>query len=137
MPDACCSAARTWPTIPENRPAKRSWTDRLVCRSLIAGEKLKNIGIRGQGTIDGQGAGFGVKYLVRPYLIRFVECEDVLVEGVHLRNSAMWLQHYLACERVTVRGVTVFNFATRNNDGGGYRRLPGCLHLGLHIPLRR
>ena len=105
---------------PENRPAKRSWTDRLVCRSLIAGEKLKNIAIRGQGTIDGQGAGFGVKYLVRPYLIRLVECEDVLVEGVHLRNSAMWLQHYLACERVTIRGVTVFNFATRNNDGGGY-----------------
>lgn len=101
---------------PENRPAKRSWTDRLVCRSLIAGEKLKNIGIHGHGIIDGQGEGFGVKYLVRPYLIRFVECEDVLTEGVHLRNSAMWLQHYMACERVMVRGVTVFNFATRNND---------------------
>src|SRR5512139_350970 len=102
---------------PENRPAKRSWTDRLVCRSLIAGEKLKNVAIRGHGTIDGQGAGYGVKYLVRPYLIRLVECEDVVIEGVHLRNSAMWLQHYLACKRVTLRGVTVFNFATRNNDG--------------------
>lgn len=102
---------------PENRPAKRSWTDRLVNRSLVAGERLKHIAIRGRGTIDGQGAGYGVKYLVRPYLIRFVECEDVLVEGVHLRNSAMWLQHYLACDRVMLRGVTVFNFATRNNDG--------------------
>jgi polygalacturonase len=102
---------------PENRPAKRSWTDRLVNRSLIAGEKLKNVAIRGHGTIDGQGAAYGVKYLVRPYLIRLVECEDVLVEGVHLQNSAMWLQHYLACERVMIRGVTVFNFATRNNDG--------------------
>ena len=32
----------------------------------------------------------------------------------------MWLQHYLACDRVTIRGVTVFNFATRNNDARGY-----------------
>ena len=29
----------------------------------------------------------------------------------------MWMQQYLACQDVTLRGVTVFNHATYNNDG--------------------
>jgi hypothetical protein len=41
----------------------------------------------------------------------------VLVEGIRLQNSAMWAQYYLACDRVTVRGVTVFNQGGCNNDG--------------------
>jgi hypothetical protein len=92
-----------------------------VRQSLIAGENLENIGLVGDGVIDGQGGGFvkvsGRPYENRPFLIRLVNCRDVRVEGLRLRNSAMWMQHYLACERVTVRGIHVWNFSNANNDG--------------------
>ncbi|MBN2290802.1 MAG: glycoside hydrolase family 28 protein [Pirellulales bacterium] len=103
---------------PKNIPATRSWTDRYVNRSLIAGEGLKNIAIRGRGTIDGNGSAFPMKeYLIRPYIIRLVKCRDVLVEGIRLQSSPMWMQHYLACDRLTLRGLTVFNHVACNNDG--------------------
>ena len=107
---------------PSNIPAIRSFTDYYVTQSLIAGENLENIGITGRGLIDGQGGSFRKKenlgyFGKRPFLIRLVNCRDVLVEGVRLQNSAMWMQHYLACERVTVRGIHVWNFSNANNDG--------------------
>jgi len=106
---------------PHNIPAIRSYTDNYVKQSLIAGENLEHVGLVGAGTIDGQGRFFARKpgrpYEDRPYLIRLVNCHDVRVEGLHLQNSAMWMQHYLACERVTVRGIRVWNFSNANNDG--------------------
>jgi polygalacturonase len=79
------------------------------------------VGLVGRGTIDGQGRSFKYSraepYKNRPYLIRLVNCRDVLVEGLQLRCSAMWMQHYLACRRVTVRGIHVWNFGNANNDG--------------------
>jgi polygalacturonase len=106
---------------PHNIPALRSYTDNYVKQSLIAGENLDNVGLGGAGLIDGQGANFARKpkrpYEDRPYLIRLVKCRDVRVEGLRLQNSAMWMQHYLACERVTVRGIRVWNFCNANNDG--------------------
>ena len=106
---------------PRNVPAVRSYTDNYVNQSLIAGEDLENAAIVGRGTIDGQGAEFKWDrehpYVDRPYGIRLVNCRDVLIEGVHLQNSAMWMQHYLACEQVTLRGITVWNHSNHNNDG--------------------
>ena len=113
---------------PHNIPAIRSYTDSYVKQSLIAGENLENIGITGRGTIDGQGPSFKMvsrekQYENRPYLIRLVNCRNVLVEGVRLQKSAMWMQHYLGCEGVTMRGVRVWNFGNANNDS---LDLDGC-----------
>lgn len=109
---------------PQNVSAVRSFTDNYVDRSLIAGEDLQNVAICGHGTIDGNGGAYRFKkYLVRPYAIRLVRCQGVLVEGVTLRNSAMWMQHYLACDRVTLRGLTVYSHATFSNDGAD---IDGC-----------
>lgn len=99
-------------------PELRSYTDNYVRQALIYGEKLENVAIRGRGTIDGQGTAFPWReYRDRPYLIRLVECRDVFLENVHLRNSAMWMQQYLACERLVVRGISVWNHVVHNNDG--------------------
>lgn len=95
-----------------------SYTDNYVRQALIAGENLQRVGIRGQGTIDGQGAAFRWKeYRDRPYAIRLVGCADVSIEGITLRSSAMWMQHYLGCDRVRIRGIRVFNHVSYNNDG--------------------
>ena len=108
---------------PEKRPSLRSYTDNYVTQSLIYGEDLHNIAITGLGTIDGQGSAFKPptearedRYKNRPYIIRFITCKNILVENIKLQNSAMWMQHYLACDHVTIRGITVYNHCNMNND---------------------
>jgi polygalacturonase len=85
--------------------------------SLIAGTDLQNVAIRGRGTIDGQGSAFRWKDRSRPKGIYLENCRDVLVEGVKMLNAGSWMQHYRNCDRLTVRGITVFNHAAYNNDG--------------------
>lgn len=89
---------------------------------LIYAEKCTNVAITGTGTIDGQGKGFKKEDwddegITRPHLLRFIECEKVRVENVSLRNAACWMQHFLACTDVHIRGINVFNHANFNNDG--------------------
>ena len=65
----------------------------IVTQSLIVGDGLDHVGLVGRGVIDGQGRSFkkspkGGEYN-RPYLIRLINCRDVLVEGLRLQNSAM------------------------------------------------
>ena len=102
---------------PAHVPALRSYTDVYVDKSLIYAEKLENIGICGRGRIDGQGAAFPGPYMVRPYIMRFIECRDICVSDISILNSPMWVQHYLACDEVNIRGISVHSKVNRNNDG--------------------
>lgn len=103
--------------FPEIIPRFRSYTDNYVRQSLIYGENLHDIAIVGRGTIDGQGAAYlDKRYLIRPYIIRFITCRKILVEGITLQNSPMWMQHYLDCDFVTIRGIRVYNHCNYNND---------------------
>jgi len=108
---------------PRHSPAFRSWSDRYVNMALVYAENARNIGIVGQGTIDGRGGdpafaipSGGNGYLQRPYVIRFVTCSHVRVQGITLRDSPMWMQQYLACDHVFVSGITVQNHVNANND---------------------
>ena len=105
---------------PAHVPTLRSYTDNYTDKSLIYAEKQENIGIIGQGAIDGQGGNKAFQrkpYKQRPYLIRVIECRNVVVRGVTLRNSAMWTHHYLGCENVLIDGLTVQGHVNGNNDG--------------------
>ena len=95
-----------------------------------------NIAITGEGTLDGQGskgpwyswqggaegrklvemgnAGvpveqrvFGEGRKLRPYFIQPTRCRNVLIEGVRIIDSPMWVISPLYCTNVTVKGVTV------------------------------
>lgn len=100
-------------------PAYRSLKDASAFRALIYAEGEENISVVGRGTIDGQGAKFAwgrSDMDGRPRLIQFVSCRDVRVEGLRLRNSGLWMQHYLNCDRVQLRGLNVWNHSNHNND---------------------
>ena len=89
---------------------------------LIGAEGLDNVSITGRGTIDGRGKIWWERMkeldLVRPRLIRLVDCRNVLVEGVTLTNSPSWTLNPLACDEVTIRGVIIRNPpASPNTDG--------------------
>ncbi|MHC4656323.1 MAG: glycoside hydrolase family 28 protein [Planctomycetota bacterium] len=102
---------------PPTVQAFRSYTDNYTDKSLIYGEKLQHIAITGNGTIDGRGAAFKGPYMVRPYMIRIIQCQNVLVKDVTIQNSPMWVQHYLACDDVRIDGITVRSRVNSNNDG--------------------
>ncbi len=109
---------------PEIYPAFRSYTDvNYVDKSLIYAERAEHISIGGSGTIDGQGEEdvFDLpgreNYKKRPYMVRMVECRNVRVSGISLINSAMWVQHYLACEDLVIDGISVKSLVNHNNDG--------------------
>lgn len=98
-------------------PALRSFTDTYTEKSLIYAEGLQDIGIRGRGVIDGQGAAFKGPYKVRPYTMRFVSCRNVSVTDIRIQDSPMWAQHYLGCDEVEIRGISVHSRVNINNDG--------------------
>lgn len=106
------------------RATYRSLKDAGGWVSLIYAVDATNISITGKGVIDGRGKGrkrriqgFGGDQDGRPRNILLISCKDVHVEGVTMRNSAMWNQHYLNCEDVTVNGIKVYNHCNGNNDG--------------------
>jgi polygalacturonase len=53
---------------------------------------------------------------LRPSLVQFYSCKNVLVEGVTLTESPMWLLHPIFSENVSIRGVT-FVSTGPNGDG--------------------
>ncbi|MCX6624923.1 MAG: glycosyl hydrolase family 28 protein [Acidobacteria bacterium] len=73
--------------------------------------------MEGGGTLDGQGAAYSGPYLVRPYMIRMIGCRGVNVTDVTIRDSPMWVQHYLLCEDLNFDGLVVRSQVNRNNDG--------------------
>lgn len=108
---------------PELKTSYRYYSDEWSTKSLIFAYNVKNISICGEGTIDGQGAAFQSatkkkpeRYKNRPYLIRIIECNNVKLSDVRLKNSAMWMQHYLACDNVRISGISVYNHCNKNND---------------------
>ena len=102
---------------PVTIPAIRSYTDNYTERSLLYGEGLENVGLHGPGTIDGRGGAFQGPYKARPYLIRMISCRNVSLSGLTLRDSPMWVQHYLDCEDVLIHGLKVQSRVNHNNDG--------------------
>ena len=59
---------------------------------------------------------FGAGSKLRPNFIQPYRCQNVLVDGVTIVNSPMWLIHPVLCRNVTVRNVVV-NGHGPNNDG--------------------
>lgn len=89
--------------------------------ALIIAENLVQVAITGLGTIDGNGKdqnfqkGEGARG--RPMLLFFVNCKDVTVKNIRLRNSAFWTEKYMGCDGVLVTGISVNAHANWNNDG--------------------
>ncbi len=105
-----------------------------------------NVAITGEGTLNGQGSAwwnignwsravtqlytmgddhipvskrvFGtMQAALRPAFIDFVNCRDVLVEGVKIVNGPMWTIHPLYSTNVVIRGVTVNTNPGPSTDG--------------------
>lgn len=113
---------------------------------LIYAYNVNNVAIIGEGIIDGNGRNgfskwydqqkpaqelsrkmnhdgapvknrvFGEGYFLRPQLIQFYGCKNILIEGVTIANSPFWCVHFLQSENITARKVK-FDAFNKNNDG--------------------
>ena len=55
---------------------------------------------------------------LRPVLLHFVGCRNILLEGVTFENSPAWNLHPMCCENVILRDLTVRNpWYSQNGDG--------------------
>lgn len=108
----------------QKQPIYRSQKDPGGWFALIYAEGAEDIGIMGEGKIDGQGAKqqsrpelLGGDRDGRPRNILLISCKNVTVKDVTMMNAGIWNQHYLNCEDVMVNNIRVFNHSNKNNDG--------------------
>ncbi|KAL5719676.1 hypothetical protein ACHQM5_012426 [Ranunculus cassubicifolius] len=104
---------------------------------VILAEDAINVGITGEGVIDGQGLKFVERFdekknvmvswnssgacygdECRPRLVGFLGCRNVRVWNVELTQPAYWCLHIVRCENTTIDNVSIYgDFNTPNNDG--------------------
>ena len=97
--------------------------------ALLVAVDAKNIGIVGEGAIDGQGSKLkeehikidtrpeGQRWGRRPFLVRIVRCTGVSVKGITLNYAAAWTSHYFQCRKVQIEGITIISHGVAHNDG--------------------
>ena len=114
--------------------ATYNWKSLIICNSR------QHVSITGRGTIDGQGRKLAMnidslfyvrdmdssgyqfierrpKAHLRPQLIQFVNCKNISIQSVTIKNGASWVQVYDLCKNVIINGVKVESVAYWNNDG--------------------
>ena len=124
---------------PQNaRSPQEGWSG----KHLVLAVGRRNVAVTGEGVIDGNGTAFldASRSKPRPndvafrrgYVnipdrasmrrpgqeLAFIECRNVRVEGVTLRNMAMWTCFFHGCDDVLADGVTISNDVRFANTDG-------------------
>jgi hypothetical protein len=90
--------------------------------SLLVADSCINCGIRGEGTLDGNGAAFFTKDFQplprpEPWLL-FQNCREVKIADVFFRNAPAHGLVFRACSEVTIEGIRMVNpMQSPNTDG--------------------
>jgi len=93
--------------------------------SLITGIGVKNVNIIGEGIIDGN-ADYdnwwhdvkNKRIAWRPRTVFLNKCENILIEGIAIKNSPSWTLHSLMCQNVKVISVNIENPKDAPNTDG-------------------
>jgi len=64
------------------------------------------------------GGGGRETQFLRPPLIQFMNCKNILIEGVTLQNSPFWNTHPVYCDNLTINNVTFKNPPDAPNTDG-------------------
>ncbi|XAH26341.1 glycoside hydrolase family 28 protein [Xylophilus sp. GW821-FHT01B05] len=59
---------------------------------------------------------FGLGHFLRPCMVTFIGCTDVLMENYQTNNTPFWQHHPVDCKNVVIRGVLADSTGL-NNDG--------------------
>lgn len=99
--------------------------------ALVVAVDALNIGIEGEGSIDGQGSAIKAKHVLtdtrpegqrwgrRPFLLRVVRCTGVTIKGITLKYAAAWTSHYFQSRQIQIENVKIVSVGVAHNDGIG------------------
>ncbi|MDF2193332.1 glycosyl hydrolase family 28 protein [Paraflavitalea sp. CAU 1676] len=108
--------------------------------ALLVAVDAKNIGIEGEGAIDGQGSKLKAQHVLtdtrgeakiwgrRPFLLRIVRCTGVTVRGVSLYYAAAWTSHYFQSRQILIEQVKIVSHGVAHNDG---MDIDGCQNVQI------
>lgn len=109
--------------------------------ALLVAVDSKNIGLEGEGAIDGQGSKLKAQHILkdtrpegerwgrRPFLLRIVRCEGVTVSGITLYYSAAWTSHYFQSKKIRIDRVKIVSVGVAHNDG---MDIDGCQDVRIN-----
>jgi polygalacturonase len=100
----------------------REGTGNELGYAFVSAVDATDVGVSGPGIIDGQGkevlaALKSGERNRRPFLLRFVRCNNVTLKDVQLRQSAVWTVHLSQCHNVSAERLNINSHAGSNNDG--------------------
>ncbi|QDU55506.1 glycoside hydrolase family 28 protein [Aeoliella mucimassa] len=89
--------------------------------ALVNAEGMSRVAITGQGTLDGNGKPFWAAFwkrrkenpkctnleVERPRLMFIDGASEVLVQGIHFKDSGFWNLHVYRCRNVVIDGITI------------------------------
>jgi polygalacturonase len=97
--------------------------------ALVVAVDAKNIGIEGEGSINGQGSKLkeeqiktdnrpeGQRWGRRPFLLRIVRCDGVTIKGITMLYSAAWTSHYFQSRNIRIENIKILSRGVAHNDG--------------------
>ena len=87
--------------------------------AVVCAEGAEDIGIIGEGRIDGRGDAHGISEEGhdRWRLVHFRRCKSARVVGVTLENSNYWSVFFDQCDGVLAKDVKIHAQTNKNNDG--------------------
>ena len=92
-------------------------------KALVYAESAEDVHIQGAGTIDGNASGVAdwngdvVPEGTRPMVIFTVASSNVSIEGITVKNGAVWAVVNMQVEHLTIDGITVDNQLGATHDG--------------------
>jgi len=92
-------------------------------KALVYAESADEVAILGSGTIDGNAAGVpawngdAVPEGTRPMVIFTVASSNVTIQGVTVKNGAVWAVVNMQVQHLTIDGITVDNQLGATHDG--------------------
>ncbi len=85
---------------------------------VIFFDNVQNAGLIGRGTVDGNGVVLRNRKNRPVQVIDAHDCEDIVIDGVVLKNSASWTCHLVHSTGVKMRDVKILaDWSVRNTDG--------------------
>ncbi|SEN91261.1 Rhamnogalacturonyl hydrolase YesR [bacterium A37T11] len=98
----------------------------VMTRALLFAEGSDHIRIYGKGTVDGHGDaaefqlgndGESAHSKERPCALLLINCKDISVQDLFMTNPAYWLQNYIGCDGLHLKGLRIYNHTNYNQDG--------------------
>lgn len=91
----------------------RTWS--IEWRKLQKPDK-KNLRQMGNDKVPEDERVFGNGHYLRPTLVEFYECKNILIEELTLKNSPFWTVHPVFSKNVTIKGLSIYG-GYLNDDG--------------------